>query len=415
MQIAATHSDFSEVFRQVFGHAFGKRCDQHTFVLLGPHTDFFQQVVDLTFHGANLHVGVHKAGRTNDLLDYYAASPGEFVGAGRGGNVDHLIHPVFEFFEGERAVVQRRGHAEAVVDQRLLARAVAVKHAAHLRHGLVRFIDEEQIILRNIIEESWRRFARQAATEMAGIVLDAVAVANGAHHFDIEERALHNTLGFDEFSQFLEFLLPPLQLILNSHDGAVALVLRHDVMRLWINRDARQVLVAGTHFASERVDLAKHVDLVTPHLDAIRLIFVGWVDLDHVPANTEGAAAQVFAALVLNVDETAQKGFTRSLVAFFQHDQHAVIRFRRSEAVNAGDGGNNDDVAALEKRPGGAHAQFVEFVVDGGFFVDVQVGGRDVGFGLVVIVVADEIFDGVFRKERFELVVKLRGESLVVR
>ena len=67
------------------------------------------------------------------------------------------------------------------------------------------------------------------------------------------------------------------------------------------------------------------------------------------------------------------------------------------------------------KRARGAHAQLVELVVDGGFFVDVNVGGGNVGFGLVKIVVADEIFDGVFREKRFELVIKLRGERFVVR
>ena len=62
-----------------------------------------------------------------------------------------------------------------------------------------------------------------------------------------------------------------------------------------------------------------------------------------------------------------------------------------------------------KQRAGGAHAEFVELVVDGGFFVDVEIGGGDVGFGLVVVVVADEIFDGVFGEEGFELVVELRG------
>jgi hypothetical protein len=39
---------------------------------------------------------------------------------------------------------------------------------------------------------------------------------------------------------------------------------------------------------------------------------------------------------------------------------------------------------------------------------------RDVGFGLIVIVVADEILDGVLGEEFLELLVKLGRESLVV-
>jgi hypothetical protein len=38
---------------------------------------------------------------------------------------------------------------------------------------------------------------------------------------------------------------------------------------------------------------------------------------------------------------------------------------------------------------------------------------RDVGLGLVVVVVADEILDRVFREEALELAVELRGQRLV--
>ena len=100
---------------------------------------------------------------------------------------------------------------------------------------------------------------------------------------------------------------------------------------------------------------------------------------------------------------------------FSSMQHHAEIRFGRADAVDAGDGGDDDDVAALEERARGAHAQLVELVVDGGFFFDVGVARGHVGFGLVVIVIADEIFDGVLREERFEFVKELRGERLVVR
>ena len=72
-------------------------------------------------------------------------------------------------------------------------------------------------------------------------------------------------------------------------------------------------------------------------------------------------------------------------------------------------------VAALEQRAGGREAQLVQFLVDGGFFFDVEVAGGDVGFGLVVVVVADEVFDGVVGEERLELVIELGGQRLVVR
>jgi hypothetical protein len=44
-----------------------------------------------------------------------------------------------------------------------------------------------------------------------------------------------------------------------------------------------------------------------------------------------------------------------------------------------------------------AHA--VDLLVDRGILLDIGVGARDIGFGLVVIVIADEIFDRVVRKK----------------
>ena len=49
-----------------------------------------------------------------------------------------------------------------------------------------------------------------------------------------------------------------------------------------------------------------------------------------------------------------------------------------------------------------------------GVLLDVGVGARDVGFGLVVVVVGDEVLDGVVGEELFELRVELSGEGLVV-
>ena len=129
---------------------------------------------------------IDQAGGANHLLDDHAAGFRQLVWAGRGGNVDDLIGAVLEFLESQRAIIERRGHAEAVVDERLLARTVAVVHAAELRNGLVRFVDEEQIIRRDVIEQRGRRFAGQAAGHVARIIFDAVAIADGAHHLDVE-------------------------------------------------------------------------------------------------------------------------------------------------------------------------------------------------------------------------------------
>ena len=66
-----------------------------------------------------------------------------------------------ELLEGLRAVVQRARQPEAVVDERLLARAVALVHAADLRHRLVGLVDEADEVLAGS-SRSGSRAARRA-------------------------------------------------------------------------------------------------------------------------------------------------------------------------------------------------------------------------------------------------------------
>ena len=60
-------------------------------------------------------------------------------------------------------------------------------------------------------------------------------------------------------------------------------------------------------------------------------------------------------------------------------------------------------------------AEPLDLLVDRGVLLDVDVALGDVGFGLVVVVIADEVADGVVREELLELAVELGGERLVVR
>ena len=53
-------------------------------------------------------------------------------------------------------------------------------------------------------------------------------------------------------------------------------------------------------------------------------------------------------------------------------------------------------------------------VVDAQVFLDVGVGHRQVGLGLVVVVVGNEILHGIVREEGLELPVELGRQGLVV-
>ncbi|MBA7684722.1 hypothetical protein ES703_93129 [subsurface metagenome] len=54
-------------------------------------------------------------------------------------------------------------------------------------------------------------------------------------------------------------------------------------------------------------------------------------------------------------------------------------------------------------------AQFVNLLVDIYFFVNVGIGAGDIGFRLVVVVIADKVFHGVMGEELLELGAELGG------
>ena len=70
---------------------------------------------------------------------------------------------------------------------------------------------------------------------------------------------------------------------------------------------------------------------------------------------------------------------------------------------------------AGEERTHGREPQALDLFVDAGILFDERVGARDVGLGLIIIEVADEIFDRVVGEEAFELGVELRGQRFVMR
>jgi hypothetical protein len=70
----------------------------------------------------------------------------------RGTGENNLVDPLFELPEVERAVVEGTRQAETIVDQRLLAAAIAAPHPADLRNRHVAFVDDQQVITGEVVE-----------------------------------------------------------------------------------------------------------------------------------------------------------------------------------------------------------------------------------------------------------------------
>ncbi len=286
-------------------------------------------------------------------------------------------------------------------------------HPAHLRHRLVALVHDDEGVGGQVVEQRRRRLAGGAAGEVARVVLDAVAVADFTDHLEVEHGALVQPLRFEQLAFLLQLRAALGQLGLDRLDRvAQARARRHEV-RLGVDGNA---VVAAQRLAGERVEGHQLVDVVAEQADAQRRLLVRRIDLDDVAAHAEGAAPElVVVALVLDLDQLAQNLVAVHALAPLERQDHAVIGIRRAQAVDARDAGDDDHVTALEQRPRRRQPHAVDLVVDRGFLLDVGVAGRDVGLRLVVVVIADEVLDGVARKEAPELLEQLRRQRLVVR
>ena len=163
------------------------------------------------------------------------------------------------------------------------------------------------------------------------------------------------------------------------------------------------------------IDLVNGLHFIPPELDPISEIFVGGKDLHHISPHPKGTPVKVkVVALVLDLHQTGQEALPGIGAAFLHINHHPLIDLGRPQAVNAGDGGYDDDVAPLEKGVSGGVPQLVYVIVDQGVFFDIGIGMGNVGFRLIVVIIADEVFHRIPGKKIAEFGIQLSRQGLVV-
>ena len=276
------------------------------------------------------------------------------------------------------------------------------------------FIRHHEGVGGQVIVECGRRLSGVAAGEIARVVFDAGAVAHFPDHFHVVAGALLEALGFDEAVFAAQILEPLGEFPANLVDGVQQGFLRGHIVRFGEHRQPRHF---ADDAAGERVEIRQPLDFIVVQLDAdgVALGF-GGVDVDDVAAHSVGGAAEFHVvAGVLQLREPPQQVALVDAAAAVEVNDHLQPQVRVAEAVNRRNRRHHDDIGALEQRLGRQQPHLFDMVVDRGVFFDVQVRGGNIGLGLVIVVVGNEIFDGVGRKELAELAVELGREGLVGR
>ncbi len=414
VHVAHANALLVQIFGEVFRHPLCQDGDEAAIAGLRGGADLADEIVDLGARRADVDRRIDQSGRADHLLDEHAAALVQLPGARGRRHRDRLRAHHVPFLEAQRPVVHAGGQAEAVFGQRRLAAEVASEHAADLRNGDVAFVGEHQRIVGDIFEQRRRRLAGAAAGEIARIVFDAGAASGRFHHFEIEGGALLQPLRFQQAALVVELVEPKLQLGLDRLDRLHQRRPRRHVMRVGVDLDEFELvlLVAG-----ERIELLDILHGVAEQVHPPGAVFVvRREDVDDVAADAKGAAGKIgLGALVLQRHQIGDQLPLVDALALLQRKGHRGVGLDRADTVDARHRRDDDDVVALQQRPRRRMAHAVDLLVDRGILLDIGVGARHVGFGLVVVVIADEIFDRVVGEETLELAIELRRQRLVRR
>src|SRR5690606_11922028 len=128
MQIPHANPDTLEEIGEVLRHPLREGGDEDALPALRAPPDLGEQVVDLSLHRPDFHDRVEQPRRADDLLDDHSAALLQLVVARRRRNENDLRDHLLPLVEAQRAVVELRGEAEAVLDEDQLAGPIAVVH-----------------------------------------------------------------------------------------------------------------------------------------------------------------------------------------------------------------------------------------------------------------------------------------------
>ena len=94
---------------------------------------------------------------------------------------------------------------------------------------------------------------------------------------------------------------------------------------------------------------------------------------------------------------------------------HFEVRLGVSESINRRDCRNDQAVLTFQQRLGRGQAHLLYVIINLGVFLDKGIGRRDIGLGLIIVIVRDKILDGVVREKLFEFAIELGSQCFVVR
>ena len=229
MQVLHPQAGFTKIVRKIFRRPLRERRHQDALLPFGMSANLFHQVINLIAKRTHLNGRVYQSCWPYELKNGFRRHL-SFIRTRRGSRKNDGPDGLEELIETQRAIIFRRRQPEAVIHERLLARLIPVVHGFQLRNGGVGLVNNGQERVWEIVNQRSGRRALPAPAEVARVVLNSRTIAKFLHHLDIEQRALSDPLGLNQFSMFLKPLHARFHLFANSSNRVLDLAMRHHEM-----------------------------------------------------------------------------------------------------------------------------------------------------------------------------------------
>ena len=275
-------------------------------------------------------------------------------------------------------------------------------------------IQHQHCVVRQVVKQGRRRLPCASARQVAGVIFNPVAVPQFQHHFQVIAGALLQALRLHQpflFAQqgqaFLEFHRNGLCRIENHLTG------RH-VMRLRVDSDP---LEPSQDLTGQRIEYTQGFHFLVEQFNPDRTgLLVAGEDIDNVATNPVSSAAQLHViATVLHFSQAPQDGSLIDHFAARQVQHHTQVLGGIAKSIDCRYGRHDDGVRPLQQRLCCRQTHLLNVLVYRGVFFNVGIRGRHVGFGLVVVVIGNEVFNRIFRKKIPKLAIQLGGKGFVRR
>ena len=204
MHVAHSHIKIVIIFREVFRHTLCESGDKHALLAFGPQTNFMQHIIDLSKHRSYFDYRFKQTCGTHHEFRHLAFGLLHFVISRSCRNINQSLRKLGKFRKLQRPVIHCGWQTKSMFHKGRFSRIIPAVHRSKLRQSHVTFVDKNQRIIWEIIEQSSGRSSGSSAVHDTAVIFNSGTGTGLFNHFQIILGALQKALSLQNFVVCME-------------------------------------------------------------------------------------------------------------------------------------------------------------------------------------------------------------------